>query len=292
MEKTQLLHAPSYAVQAQTDDALDALMDFITHYKRLFILTGAGCSTASGIPDYRDTKGEWKRRQPVQYQDFLRSEKARQRYWARSLVGWPQMAQARPNGAHYGLARMQQAGLVHQLITQNVDGLHQKAGSRQVIDLHGRLDTVECLNCRSRFSREKFQRALMAANPDFYHKPVPRAPDGDAELENIDFQRFRIPPCLKCGGLVKPSVVFFGESVPRDRVELAYRRMGEADALLIVGSSLMVFSGYRFCRSAVEQNKPIAAVNLGRTRADGELTLKVVGSCGELLSALVARLGI
>lgn len=292
MEKTQLLHAPSHVTQGQAADPLDALANFVTRHQRLFILTGAGCSTASGIPDYRDAKGEWKRRQPVQYQDFIRSEPVRRRYWARSMVGWPQMAQACPNGAHYGLVRLQRAGLVHQLVTQNVDGLHQQAGSSQVIDLHGRLDTVECLDCRTRFSREKFQHTLLVANPDFYHTSVPRAPDGDADLENVDFEQFKIPTCLKCGGLVKPSVVFFGESVPRPRVELAYQRLQKADALLVIGSSLMVFSGYRFCRSAVEQKKPIAAVNLGRTRADAELTLKVVGSCVELLPALVARLGV
>jgi NAD-dependent SIR2 family protein deacetylase len=269
---------------------LDDLVRFVSHHKRLFILTGAGCSTQSGIPDYRDGDGQWKRKQPVQYQDFVRSKNARQRYWARSMLGWPLMAQAKPNPTHYALAQMESTGLIYQLVTQNVDGLHQKAGSQRVIDLHGRLDTVECLSCHTKLSREIFQRVLQTCNPTLQGMIANTAPDGDADLENIDFHQFQIPDCATCGGVLKPSVVFFGESVPRCRVDRAYAHLNDADALLIIGSSLMVFSGYRFCRTARQQNKPIAAINLGRTRADNELTLKMAGRCEELLPGLVARL--
>lgn len=274
----------------QNKALLDDLVEFVSQHKRLFVLTGAGCSTQSGIPDYRDGDGQWKRKQPVQYQDFVRSNNARQRYWARSMLGWPVMAQAQPNLTHFTLAQMESAGLISQLVTQNVDGLHQKAGSQRVIDLHGRLDTVECLSCHTRLSREVLQKALQAYNPNLQAMTAAKAPDGDADLEDIAFHQFQIPACASCGGVLKPCVVFFGESVPRPRVERAYAYLEEADAVLIIGSSLMVFSGYRFCRTAKQQNKPIAAINLGRTRADNELTLKITERCEELLPRLMERL--
>ena len=266
-------------------------MRFLKRYPRLFVLTGAGCSTGSGIPDYRDVNGEWKHRRPTQYQHFVHSELARKRYWARSLVGWRHLSGAEPNRAHAALARLEAAGYLHQLVTQNVDGLHQKAGSRRVIDLHGRLDTVACMTCDHRCSRAVFQTLLEEHNPAFRALTAFDAPDGDAELEGIAFAHFQVPSCPECGGVLKPAVVFFGESVPRPRIERALMRLAEADALLVVGSSLMVFSGYRFCRAALGQGKPIAAINLGRTRADGEMTLKVVASCTEVLPALIERLG-
>lgn len=269
---------------------LDELVSFVCQHKRLFVLTGAGCSTQSGIPDYRDGEGQWKRKQPVQYQDFVRSKNARQRYWARSMLGWPMMTQAQPNSTHYALAEMESTGLICQLVTQNVDGLHQKAGSQRVIDLHGRLDTVECLSCHTRLSRDLFQRMLQNRNPELQAMTADKAPDGDADLEDIDFHQFLIPACASCGGVLKPCVVFFGESVPRPRVDRAYAHLQDADAVLIVGSSLMVFSGYRFCRTATQQKKPIAAINLGRTRADHELSLKITGRCEELLPILMERL--
>lgn len=279
---------------AQPLDAgtVEKLIDFIEAHPRLLVLTGAGCSTDSGIPDYRNASGEWKHQRPVQFQDFLSSESVRQRYWARSLVGWPRFSLARPNPAHSSLARLETAGMVRHLVTQNVDGLHQRAGSRRVLDLHGRLDTVECLSCHERSSRESLQQRLLASNPGYRHLSAGVAPDGDALLERSDFSGFRIPNCQRCGGLLKPAVVFFGESVPRDWVEFAYRRLAKADALLVVGSSLMVYSGYRYCRAAAEQGKPVAAINLGRTRADGELALKITGNCGEVLSGLVHGLGL
>lgn len=269
---------------------LDELTDFVSQYSRLFVLTGAGCSTESGIPDYRDSNGGWKHRPPVQYQDFLGSERTRQRYWARSLLGWGRIAQAEPNAAHHALAGLEVAGFIHQLVTQNVDGLHQRAGSRRVIDLHGRLDAVDCLDCRHRSPRAEFQRRLIEQNPSFTTLVAADAPDGDALLEDMDYGGFQVPSCSRCRSVVKPTVVFFGEAVPRPRVDRALARLAQADALLVVGSSLMVYSGYRFCRAAAEQGKPIAAVNLGRTRADGELKLKISAHCGEILPGLLQRL--
>ena len=271
---------------------LDELVRFIDRYKRLFILTGAGCSTESGIPDYRDDNGQWKHRKPVQYQDFVRNEDARKRYWARSMAGWRLIAKAKPNRAHVALARLEASGLIHQLVTQNVDGLHQKAGSRNVIELHGRLDTVECLACQKRIGRETFQRELQGRNPAFKDLEVTMAPDGDAHLEGTDFKSFQIPACPKCGGILKPGVVFFGESVPHPRVDLTYASLQESKALLVVGSSLMIFSGYRFCIAAKKQGKPIVAINLGRTRADPDLTFKVELQCGRVLSEVVDQLGL
>lgn len=270
--------------------SLAALTAFVEQHPRLFVLTGAGTSTDSGIPDYRDANGDWKRQEPIRYQEFVRSERSRRRYWARSLLGWPQFASARPNLAHRALAQLEQAGFVQQIVTQNVDGLHQQAGSRQVIDLHGRLDRVVCLDCGYELSREDFQQTLATANLNFTTLVATLAPDGDADLENVDFAEFQIPACPSCGGLLKPDVVFFGEAVPKMRVEQAYQALAQADALLVVGSSLTVFSGYRFCQAAINSGQPIAAINLGRTRADDELTLKIAQPCGPTLQGLIAYL--
>jgi NAD-dependent SIR2 family protein deacetylase len=275
---------------ARNLDPLDALSAFVERHPRLFVLTGAGCSTDSGIPDYRNHNGDWKHRQPVRYQDFVGGERTRQRYWARSLLGWPAFARARPNATHATLARLEAAGFVHQLVTQNVDGLHQQAGSRRVIDLHGRLDAVVCLDCGTRGTRAAFQGALEKNNPAFTALAATLGPDGDAALDDVDFSGFRIPPCPCCGGMLKPAVVFFGEAVPKPRVERAHQRLAEADALLVIGSSLMVFSGYRFCRWATARGHPVAAINLGRTRADGELALKVSQPCAPALNGLLERL--
>jgi NAD-dependent SIR2 family protein deacetylase len=278
---------------ADTQDhaPIDDLATFVGLHPRLFVLTGAGCSTDSGIPDYRDSDGEWKHQRPVDYRDFVRSENVRKRYWARSTVGWPRFARARPNDAHRALARLEAAGHVHHLATQNVDGLHQRAGHHAVTDLHGRLDTVACQDCATQVSRDAFQRELEACNPGLATITADIAPDGDVALEGIDFGRFRIPECGHCGGMMKPAVVFFGENVPRPRVAQTLARLAESDAVLVVGSSLMVYSGYRICRAASEAGKPLAAVNLGRTRADDELSLKLAASCGRLLPALARRLG-
>ena len=264
-----------------------SLIEFIAGHPRLFVLTGAGCSTGSGIPDYRDADGEWKRGRPVMFQDFLTSPHARQRYWARSLVGWRRMRAALPNTAHRSLASLERRGRITRLVTQNVDGLHQAAGSRNVIDLHGRVDVVRCLSCDRGMPRETVQADLIRRNPEFADLDASEAPDGDADLETLSFDAFEVPACDTCGGLLKPDVVFFGESVPRERVRSAMAALDESDAMLIVGSSLMVYSGYRFAEAMARAGKPIAAVNLGRTRADELFALKVEQRCADALSPLL-----
>jgi NAD-dependent SIR2 family protein deacetylase len=264
-----------------------SLEDFVGRHRRLFILTGAGCSTSSGIPDYRDADGRWKRRQPVTYQAFVGAESTRRRYWARSLIGWRRVRRARPNDAHRALARLEAMGRCELLLTQNVDRLHQAAGSARVIDLHGRLDLVRCLGCGRRTARDEMQVELAQLNPGWLELDATEAPDGDADLDGADFSRFAVPSCRACGGVLKPDVVFFGETVPRDRVDAAARHLERADAMLIVGSSLMVYSGFRFVEKATSAGKPTAAVNLGRTRADGLIALKVEEACEAALAFLL-----
>ena len=265
----------------------DLLREFIQRHSRLFVLTGAGCSTDSGIPDYRDADGEWKRAQPVQFRSFMEDALTRKRYWARSLVGWRRFGRARPNDAHRALAALERRGRVGLLVTQNVDRLHQPAGSAAVVDLHGRLDTVRCMGCERRLPREELQQQLLERNPDWVDLDARDAPDGDADLHGLNFSGFDVPACGECGGLLKPDVVFYGESVPRERVTAAMGGIAEADAMLIVGTSLMVFSGYRFAREAAAAGKPIATVNLGRTRADDLVSLKIRRPCTEALAFLL-----
>ena len=262
------------------------LVQFIARHRRLFVLTGAGCSTDSGIPDYRDSNGAWKRAQPVTWQSFVGNQATRQRYWARSLIGWRRFGRALPNTTHHALARLEQQDRLSLLLTQNVDRLHQAAGHRQVIDLHGRMDLIRCVDCELRIPRDKFQDDLARMNPQWLHLDAADAPDGDADLALQDFSGFRIPSCPRCTGMLKPDVVFFGENVPRDRGDSAMEALHKADAMLVVGSSLMVYSGYRFAHAAARAGKPIAAINRGRTRADDLLTLKVEQSCAEALAFL------
>jgi NAD-dependent SIR2 family protein deacetylase len=264
-----------------------ALEDFIDWHPRLFVLTGAGCSTNSGIPDYRDSHGNWKRTPPVTYQAFMGDEATRQRYWARSLVGWRRFGRAQPNDAHRALAQLEARGRCELLVTQNVDRLHQAAGSREVIDLHGRLDLVRCMGCGAKVPRQEFQHEMERLNADWLALDAADAPDGDADLEAEDFSTFNVPCCAACGGILKPDVVFFGENVPRDVVAAAHDRLEQSDAMLIVGSSLMVYSGFRFVRTAAQRKIPIAAINLGRTRADDLLTLKVEDRCEAALAFLL-----
>jgi NAD-dependent SIR2 family protein deacetylase len=263
------------------------LAEFIARHPRLLVLTGAGCSTDSGIPDYRDADGEWRRGRPIMLQDFLAKERSRKRYWARSLVGFRRMRAAGPNDAHRALASLERQGRIAQLVTQNVDGLHQAAGSRNVIDLHGRIDTVRCMDCGRRMPREQVQLELTRRNPAFAALDASEAPDGDADLDGVRFDGFDVPACDACSGLLKPDVVFFGEGVPGDRVRQAMAALDAADAMLVVGSSLMVYSGFRFAQAMAEAGKPIAAVNLGRTRADDLLALKVTERCVNALSFLL-----
>lgn len=273
------------------ETAIDRLIDFLTAHQRVLVLSGAGCSTESGIPDYRDVNGGWKHPQPVMYQEFVANHATRQRYWARSFVGWERIAGATPNRAHRALAGLESAGFLHGVVTQNVDGLHTRAGSRWVIDLHGRLDTVQCLGCGTLTPRADFQSRLLECNAHLANAAPDRiAPDGDASIPTPGDASVEVPACPACGGILKPHVVFFGEGVPPDRVAAAFRRLEEADALLVVGSSLMVFSGYRFVQAAVRVSKPVAAINLGRTRADEVMQLKIPAPCGAALAAVEQRL--
>jgi len=262
------------------------LQQFIGDHPRLFVLTGAGCSTDSGIPDYRDRDGQWKRTPPVTYTAFMHEPATRQRYWARSTIGWRRFGNAQPNATHRALAQLERRGHVELLVTQNVDRLHQRAGSQRVVDLHGRLDAVRCMMCDQRVARDTFQHWLLARNPAWAWLDAADAPDGDAELDGHDFSRFAVPPCPRCGGILKPDVVFFGESVPRERVDAATVAWQTADAVLVVGSSLMVYSGYRFVHAAAAAGKPIAVVSLGHTRADPLLTLKVDARSSDALAFL------
>ena len=262
------------------------LCEFVARHRRLFVLSGAGISTDSGIPAYRGTDGHWQRSPPMFLRDFLHDESARQRYWARSMTGWTIVASAKPNAAHRALARLEAAGRVEQLLTQNIDGLHQQAGSVDVVELHGNLAMVVCIDCGVRCRRAAIQNLLVARNPGFRSVVTAPAPDGDADMMHDDLSSFHVPECLNCGGTLKPDVVFFGEGVPRERVNAACQALMRADAMLVVGSSLIVYSGYRFCEQAHAMGKSIAAVNLGRTRADHLLTLKIERSCAEALGSL------
>ncbi len=268
------------------------LARFIEQHQPLFVLTGAGCSTASGIPAYRDEQGEWKQRPPIQYQDFREQESSRLRYWAGSMSAWPRIAGARPASVHLALKQLEQAGLIHYLVTQNVDHLHQKAGSIKVLDLHGTLQTVSCLRCACQLSRAMLQDQLQAANPQFDPSRNALLADGDARLMKTDLASFTVIPCPQCQGILKPDVVFFGESVPVERVSLAMQHLQAAKAMLVLGSSLMVYSAYRFCRAARETDKPICVVNRGRTRADRELSLKIEQDCGTALDHAIEQLGL
>jgi NAD+-dependent protein deacetylase sirtuin 4 len=249
---------------------------------RVAVLTGAGCSTDSGIPDYRGPGTTRRARNPVQFRQFVEDGAWRQRYWARAVIGWKRVAQARPCAAHEALAALD--GRCTALITQNVDGLHQRAGSTGVIELHGNLGWVVCLQCGRREARDDLQERLDGLNPGWSERVVEMAPDGDAELEQVD--GFRVAGCVACGGHLKPDVVFFGESVPRDRVEGAYAAVEAAEALLVAGSSLVVFSGFRFVKRAKALGLPIVIATLGETRGDPFATIKLDAPLAETLPFL------
>ena len=275
------------------DAGAERLHRWIAAHRRVVALTGAGCSTASGIPDYRDERGEWKRRPPVMIQAFRAEEATYRRYWARACAGWPRFTAAAPGAAHYAFAAWEASGTLSRLVTQNVDGLHQRAGSRAVIDLHGRLELVICLGCGDRTSRAALQGVMAGANAGWL-AVAKAAPDGDADIDAAVIASFAAPRCERCGGLLKPDVVFFGENVPAERVEAARDALADADALLVAGSSLMVYSGFRFVRIAHEAGLPIAIVNRGRTRGDDLAALKIEGDVGTALTeamTLVAPAG-
>ncbi len=266
-------------------DAVTALL----RGQRWVALTGAGMSTDSGIPDYRGPTSV--RATPMQYRDFVGSVEAQRRYWARSYLGWRRIGRADPNAGHRALVDLEAAGLVG-VLTQNVDGLHRAAGSRRVIDLHGAIADVVCLDCRRVVPRGAVQQRLAEVNPGLDEPAVLEhaelRPDGDAVVE--DWSRFVLVRCPNCGGRLKPDVVFFGESVPRPRVDAAYALVDEAEVLVVLGSSLTVMSGLRFARHMARQQRPVIIVNRGSTRGDDLATIKLEAGCSETLTALAAAL--
>lgn len=278
-------------VQAAAEvDEFGKLVTALRACSRIVAITGAGISTDSGIPDYRDAEGNWKRRAPVQFRDFVEKPAVRRRYWARSMNGWPAFEAARPAAAHRALAALEAAGRLGAVVTQNVDDLHRRAGSRHLVDLHGRLSRVRCLDCGRRSPRTLLQQVLQQLNPDFRSRRAGLAPDGDADLEETDYSAFNVPPCPRCGGLLKPDVTFYGETIPAGRTRRAEAVMDSADAILVVGSSLMVFSAYRLVRKAALAGRPVYALNLGRTRADALLNGKLMMPAGTTLPELVRAL--
>lgn len=268
----------------------ESLASVLQLHDSWLILTGAGCSTQAGLGDYRDEKGEWKRPQPITGQTFRGDELARKRYWARGFVGWPHFARATPTTSHKALAKLQMNLSAPRLITQNVDHLHQQANHNGVIDLHGLLGEVICLNCNQLTLRAQMQERLSEANPWLNELDAAYAPDGDADLDDGITDSVIVPTCTHCEGMLKPNVVFFGENVPRDKVNTCFDALDAAAGLLVVGSSMMVYSGFRFCRRAQEYGKTIAIVNNGVTRADSMANFKIEGECGALLQEAVDRI--
>jgi len=253
------------------------------------ILSGAGLSTESGIPDYRGPTGRARKAEPMTYQAFTGSAAARRRYWARSHLGWRHITGAAPNTGHRAVAELERRGLLGGIITQNVDGLHQAGGARNVIELHGALARVMCLSCGERSSRTDLDRRLRAANPGWDERVAAINPDGDAVLTDDEVAGFTVVDCRGCGGLLKPDVIFFGENVPRTRVDDCYALAEKAGLLLVLGSSLTVMSGYRFVRHAAGLSIPIAIINAGPTRGDAEAAVVLDAPLGPTLTALAAH---
>jgi NAD-dependent SIR2 family protein deacetylase len=266
------------------------LADFLDRHPRALVLTGAGLSTASGIPDYRDRDGTRRGKPPIHGPDFRRLPHVQRRYWARSMIGWPVLSRARPNAGHRAIAGLEAIGKIGSVLTQNVDGLHGQAGSHGVLELHGNIHSVVCLECSALFPRAFVQGQLEDMNPHMMQADATPLPDGDASVEPAGLADFRLPYCTCCGGTLMPNVVFFGDNVPPARTAIALDQMERADALLVVGSSLMVYSGFRFARMAQAAGKKIAAINLGRTRADELLDIKIEESSERLLPLVLALL--
>ena len=265
---------------------IEQLAQFVTNNKPLMVLSGAGCSTESGIFDYRDEQGNWKLDPPQNYSRFLKSEGSRRQYWSRSMLGWPRFSSAQPNAAHKSLVALENAGIVNYLVTQNVDDLHQRAGQRHITPLHGLLKNVVCLDCGRFYERELIQEHLLDWNSEFIGNARSFAPDGEAVLDRPVDYRFRVPYCDSCGGIVKPDVVFFGESVPENRVKTTYAALEKSRGLLLVGTSAMVFSSYRICTRAFDLGMPVAAINRGDTRIDDALSIHLRQNVGEVLPIL------
>ena len=267
-----------------------ALRHFVQKHPRLFVLTGAGISRASGIPTYRDEIGVWKSRTPIHHREFIESEASRKRYWARSFAGWEFVDKASPNEAHDALAQLESLGHIQTLVTQNIDRLHQKAGHNRVIDLHGRLDQVICMDCGEITPRAELQIWLREHNSHLVGARAELAPDGDADVQQDLINQVKVPHCRYCGGLLKPNVVFYGSSVNKELVTCILGQLDAADGVLVVGTSLMVYSSFRYCRHASERDIPMACINQGVTRADPLFKLKIRSDCGPALSTLLRSL--
>ncbi|WNG35037.1 NAD-dependent protein deacetylase [Archangium violaceum] len=283
---TAPLEQPSVFDATEGVEALAALL----RGRRIVVLTGAGCSTESGIPDYRGPGTRARARNPIQHREFLTRPEVRARYWARSLLGWPRFSSARPNAAHQSLAALERDGHVLGLITQNVDRLHHAAGSQRVIELHGALARVRCLDCEAIEPRTELQERLLALNPGFTEHTAELRPDGDAELPVETVLAFRVASCTRCGGTLKPDVVFFGDNVPPPTVEAAFALLEEGDALLVVGSSLAVYSGFRFLQRAADRHMPIGLLNIGECRGGELVDVRVEARAGEVLPRLAEAL--
>ena len=286
------MHTPQSPSQpcASLGEAAGQLARFLQRHPGVLLLTGAGISTASGIPDYRDTDGVRRGNAPVQGPEFRRQPAVQRRYWARSMVGYPALARAQANPGHLAIARLAQQGSIGGLVTQNVDGLHQQAGSSGVTELHGSIHAVVCLDCHAHYARRTVQNMLEYDNPQMIGTTATPAPDGDALLEPGQLASFIVPRCLHCGGMLKPDVVFFGDGVPAACAAEAAQKMQDASALLVIGSSVMVYSSFRLCRMAAESGKPVAAINLGKTRADALLAFKLDTPAQDILPLVAALL--
>jgi NAD-dependent SIR2 family protein deacetylase len=274
---------------SRPDAALDTLAELV-RAGEVVVLSGAGISTESGIPDYRGPSGAAQRHTPMTYQTFTRNAQARRRYWARSFLGWRTIAAAAPNAGHLAVAELATAGLVSQVITQNVDGLHQAAGAPDVTELHGALDRVACLECGVRSPRIELDDRLRAANPAFGGEFTEIHPDGDVNMPDDQLEGFVLVDCVECGGVLKPDVIFFGETVPGERVASCYQAVDEARLLLVLGSSLTVYSGRRFVVRASKAGIPVAIVNQGPTRSDECAAVRIDAPLGPTLTELAAAL--
>jgi len=283
--------AGEHAAGNAVDAAPFGLLVDLVRDGSVVLLSGAGLSTESGIPDYRGPTGRARRAEPMTYQAFVGGAAARQRYWARSHLGWRVIAAAAPNRGHQAVAELERRGQLTGIITQNVDGLHQAAGAQRVTELHGSLSRVRCLGCGQRTARTELDRRLRVANPGWAAEAAAINPDGDAMLDEEAIGRFRVVDCRGCGGLLRPDVVFFGENVPRDRVDHCYAVVERAGALVVLGSSLTVMSGYRFVRRAAKLRIPVVIVNQGRTRGDADAIARVDAPLGAALTALARRIG-
>ncbi|XP_066599517.1 NAD-dependent protein deacylase Sirt4-like [Prorops nasuta] len=266
------------------------LKEFVNSNNKMLVLTGAGISTESGIPDYRSTGvGLYAKstRKPILYQEFCSNESIRQRYWARNFIGWQRFSSTLPNNTHKAIKQLEDIGKINFIVTQNVDNLHSKAGSFNVIELHGTAFRVLCLTCNNKFSRHDFQTILDKLNPHIKADALMIRPDGDVDISEEHIKNFQVPPCENCGGNLKPDIVFFGDNVPRSIVEEVEKNVNDADALLILGTSLTTYSGYRIVLQASNNKIPIAIVNIGKTRADKNANLKVEAICGDIISKII-----